>query len=134
MGFMTAEEMKSEISMNLAGNTVAPDRLQLWLNFALYNLASYQYFEELEKSAAFVVKLPNGRRTTRRSPAWSLPRPVRPAGSCCGLPTLRTVSYLSAPSVKSATMCAAPLPRPNSDRPAPAPLTHSPLGLLERGY
>jgi hypothetical protein len=55
MGFMTREEMAVEVSMNLGGKTPAPDRLVLWLNFALYNLASFVRLDDLRETVDIII-------------------------------------------------------------------------------
>lgn len=55
MGYLTLEEMTSEVSMNLGGVTVDPTRLKRWVNFGYINLGTYVKFEELEKTHPFNV-------------------------------------------------------------------------------
>ena len=55
MGFMTLEEMSAEVSLNMAGRTIAPGRLTLWMNFALYNLASYVVLDDLRETVDVVI-------------------------------------------------------------------------------
>ncbi len=55
MGFMTLEEMSSEVSLNMGGVTVAPARLTLWMNFALYNLASFVMLDDLREKVDILI-------------------------------------------------------------------------------
>lgn len=53
MGFMTLTQMQDELALNLSGEVSDKDRLTLWLNFGLMNLASHLMFDELETAAVF---------------------------------------------------------------------------------
>jgi len=55
MGLYTLEELTSELSLNLGGRSPGPDRLNLWVNLAIQNLASHIYFEELKTKKPFNV-------------------------------------------------------------------------------
>jgi len=55
MGYLTLEELTSELSMNLGGKAPAPERLKLWVNFGLQNLASYILFDELRVSTDLTI-------------------------------------------------------------------------------
>ena len=55
MGFMTLEEMSAEVSLNMGGKTVAPKRLTLWMNFALYNLASFVMLDDLRERVDILI-------------------------------------------------------------------------------
>jgi hypothetical protein len=55
MGYMTLEEMTVELSLNLGGKAPAPDRLKLWVNFGLLNLASYILFDEFRVSTSIAI-------------------------------------------------------------------------------
>lgn len=55
MGFMTLEDFKAEISLDFSGRNPDPARLERWINFALYDLASREKFEELRVSASFPI-------------------------------------------------------------------------------
>ena len=48
-GFMTLEEMSSEVSLNMGAKSVDPNRLTLWMNFALLNLASFVHLDDLRE-------------------------------------------------------------------------------------
>lgn len=55
MGFMTFEQFKSEVSLNLGGKTIIPERLSLWVNWALLNLGTYVEFDELRETVALTT-------------------------------------------------------------------------------
>ena len=57
MGYMTLEEMREEVSLNLGGKAPAPVRLTRWINWGYINLATYSRmrFPELETSEPFNV-------------------------------------------------------------------------------
>lgn len=55
MGFMTFEDMRTEVSMNLGALSPSPSRLGLWVNFGYLNLCSYVKLEELVTVANFPI-------------------------------------------------------------------------------
>lgn len=55
MGFMTFEQMKSEVSMNLAGRTAVPERLSLWVNWALLNMGTFVEFDEMRETVTLTT-------------------------------------------------------------------------------
>lgn len=57
MGYMTFEDFKAEVSLNLGDVMPAPPRLALWVNFAYYQilLNEKNKFEELTKKSTFTT-------------------------------------------------------------------------------
>jgi hypothetical protein len=52
---MTFDRMQSEVSLNLAGKAPAPDRLKLWVNYAIQDLATEHQFDELRLTESFPI-------------------------------------------------------------------------------
>lgn len=55
MGYMTFGQMGDEVSQNLGGETLDQHRLNLWLNWAIQDLASYVKVVEQKKSIPFEI-------------------------------------------------------------------------------
>lgn len=56
-GFMTRDDFTAELSLNLGGRTVSPERLIRWMNFSLLNLSSFVVLDDLRRTTALTLAI-----------------------------------------------------------------------------